>query len=259
MTARLPVVIAVANNKGGVGKTTTAVNLSAALVTPARRVLLIDLDSQACASMWHGVERGRLRPSSASVLLNDLPIEQAIRPTTVPNLDLITGSSELVNADLVLGDVKGREQTLRHLVRQLKSHYDLLVLDCPPNMSLIGINALVAADAVIAPVAPQFLAVEGLVSLLTALETVRTRLGVRNRLLGILISAMDSTAKAAVEIRDVLRTEYRDRMFHTEIPVTRTLADAPAAGKTIFTYAPHSRAADCYRRLAGEVLERLQH
>ena len=258
MTARLPVVIAVANNKGGVGKTTTAVNLSAALATPDRRVLLIDLDSQGCASMWHGIGRSRLRPSSASVLLNDVPIEQAIRPTTVRNLDLITGSSELVNADLVLGDVKGREQTLRDLVRRLKSHYDLLVLDCPPNLSLIGINALVAADAIIAPVAPQFLAVEGLVSLLTALETVRNRLGVRNRLLGILITAMDSTAKAA-EIRDGLRTEYRDHMFRTEIPISRSLADAPAAGQTIFAYAPHSRAADSYRRLAGEVLERLRH
>jgi chromosome partitioning protein len=259
MTARLPVVIAVATNKGGVGKTTTAVNLSAALAAPQRRVLLIDLDSQACASLWHGIDRARLRPSSASVLLNDLPIEQAIRPTTVPNLDLITGSGELVNADLVLGEVKGREQTLRHLVRQLKSHYDLLVLDCPPNLSLVGVNALVAADAVIAPVAPQFLAVEGLVSLLASLETVRLRLGVRNRLLGILISAMDGAAKNAIQIRDGLRTEYRDRMFHTEIPMSRSLADAPGAAQTIFAYAPHSRAADSYRRLAGEVLERLRH
>jgi chromosome partitioning protein len=259
MTARLPVVIAVANNKGGVGKTTTAVNLTAALATADRRVLLIDLDSQACASLWHGIGRARLRPSSASVLLNELPIDQAIRPTTVPNLDLITGSIELANADLVLADVKGREQTLRQLVRQLKSHYDLLVLDCPPNLSLVGVNALVAADAVIVPVVPQFLAVEGLVTLLASLETVRTRLGVRHRLLGILITGMDTTAKGAVEIRDGLRTEYRDRIFHTEIPVSRSLADAPAASQTIFAYAPRSRAADCYRRLAGEVLERLRH
>ena len=259
MTAQSSVVIAIVNNKGGVGKTTTAVNLSAALAGTEGRVLLIDLDSQASASLWCGIERRHLRPSAASVLLNDFPLEQAIRTTSLPQLDLITGSIELSNTDLVLGDVKGRELTLKQLLRRVPNQYKFVVLDCPPNLSLIGINALVAADALIVPVVPQFLAVEGLVSLLASMEKVRTRLGTRNRLLGILLTMVDTSSKATVEVRDQVRAQYRDRVFHTEICVSRSLAEAPRSAQHIFSYAPRSRAADAFRRLTGEVLERLHH
>jgi chromosome partitioning protein len=258
MTAQSPVVIAIVNNKGGVGKTTVAVNLSAALADADRRVLLIDLDSQASASLWCGIHRGHLRPSSASVLLNDFPVAQAVRPTSAQNLDLITGSIELANADLVLSEVKGRELTLKHILKQLEPKYDLIVLDCPPNLSLIGINALMAADALIIPVAPQFLAVEGLNSLLASLDKVRARLSTKSRILGIVLTMVDHTAKSAMEVRDQVRAQYRDRIFHTEIDMSRSLADAPASAQTIFQFAPRSRAADCFRRLAGEVLERAQ-
>jgi chromosome partitioning protein len=258
MTAQTPVVIAIVNNKGGVGKTTVAVNLGAALAAGDRRVLLMDLDSQASASLWCGVQRGHLRPSTASVLLNDFPIAQAVRPTSTPNLDLITGSIELANTDLVLCEVKGRELTLKHTLRPVGSRYDLVILDCPPNLSLIGINALMAADALIIPVAPQFLAVEGLTSLMASLERVRTRLAMKTRILGVLLTMVDQTAKGATEIRDRVRAQYRDEIFHTEINISRSLADAPASARTVLEFAPRSRAADCFRRLAGEVLDRLQ-
>jgi chromosome partitioning protein len=255
MTEKLPVIVAVVNNKGGVGKTTTAVNLGAALAESRRRVLLVDLDSQASASIWCGVRRGRLRPSAASVLLHDFPVEQAVRTTATPNLDILTGSIELASADLALGGVKGRESTLKHALKQLHSRYELMVLDCPPSLSLIGVNALVAADGLVIPVPPQPLALEGLSHLLGSIETVRRRLSTRARILGVLITMAGQDSEP---LMDRLRAEYRDRIFDTAIHVSRSLQEAPGVCKTIFSHAPRSKAAGAFRRLAGEVLERLQ-
>ena len=250
-------VLAVLNNKGGVGKTTASVNLAAALATPKRRVLLIDLDSQASASRWFGVARPQLVPSSADCLLHDYPVTKAVRQTSTRNLDLITGSTELANADLALSDVPGRELTLTHALDGIRSRYDVVVLDCPPSLSLIGVNALLAADAVIVPVTPQFLAIEGLVSLLAAVDQVRTRLGSRVRLLGILLTMVTGT-RAASEAKRTLRGHHPDRVFQTEILESRTLEEAPGRCKTVFECGPRSRAAEAFRRLAGEVLDRLR-
>jgi chromosome partitioning protein len=257
MPERLPVIIAVLNSKGGVGKTTIAVNLAAALTSARRRVLVIDLDSQASLSMWLGVSRRQLRPSSASCLLEKYPIQKAIRHTATANLDLVTGSLELANADVVLCGVRGRELAVRRLLERGLADYEIIVLDCPPGFSLLTINALVAADGLVIPVTPEALAVDALENLLGSIERVRARMRSGVRLLGLVLTQTDPQREQGAEVAARLRAEFRDRCFRTEIRWQAALALAPSHRQTIFEKAPKSAAAGAFRRLADEVLERM--
>ena len=257
MPERLPVIIAVLNSKGGVGKSTIAVNLAAALASARRRVLIVDLDSQASTSLWLGVSRRQLRPSSASCLLEKYPIQKAIRHTPTENLDLLPGSLELANADVALCNVRGRELMVRRLLERAVRDYDVIVIDCPPGFSLLTINALVAADGLVIPVTPEPLTVDALENLLGSIERVRARMRSNVRILGLVLTQGDPQRKQGREVSERLRSEFRDRLFHTEIRWQAALALAPSDRQTIFEKAPKSPAADAFRRLAGEVLQRM--
>jgi chromosome partitioning protein len=256
MAERLPVVIAVINNKGGVGKTTIAVNLAAALAAASYRVLLVDLDSQASASLWCGVARRNLRPSAASCLLERYPIRNAIRPTSTPQLDLVTGSIELASADIALCNVRGREIALRRVLEKVAGDYDVVLLDCPPSLSLLGINALLASDLLLVPVVPDPLSAEGLVGLLSNVERVRSRMAMKMRAIAIVVR-MQRRRMGSQECVERLRAQHRDRVLHTEIGWSAALVDAPGTRQHVFEFAPRSTSADAFRRLAREILQRL--
>jgi chromosome partitioning protein len=251
-------ILAIVNNKGGVGKTTTAVNLAAGLATPRRRVLLVDLDSQGSASLALGVARADLAPSAAEVLLDGLPVRAAIRPTQVAGLDLLTGSMALANADVVLGEVAGREHRLRETLAPVRDAYRFILLDCPPSLSLLPINALVASDAFLVPVTPQYLAVEGLVNLMDAVARLQASMDTHAPLLGLVLTLVDYRARATRELVEMLRAQYGARVFQTEIRGNVRLAEAPSFGQPIFTYAATSVGAEAYRRLVAELLARCQ-
>lgn len=247
-------IVALISKKGGVGKTTSAVSLAAAAGEQGRRVLLIDLDSQASASRSLGVDRGGLAPSLADVLMWDLPIHQAIRATGSPGLDLLTASADLVAADVELGKSGTPEQRLRRALEPVRDEYDLIFLDCPPSMSLLPVNALAAADAFVAPVVPQFLAIEGVESLLKAAARVRIHHNRDLEWLGLLLTMVDYRNNATRDNVARLRTAYGEAVFGVEIRINIRLAEAPEHGRTILQYDPHATGAEAYR-LATEELQ----
>jgi chromosome partitioning protein len=249
-------ITALISRKGGVGKTTTAVNLSAALADQGLRVLLVDLDSQASASLSLGVDRSSLAPSSADVLLNGLPAAQAVRETAIPGLHLITASVDLIRAESELGIFRGKEVRLKGVLTDLARGYDFVFLDCPSSLSLLPANAIVAADAFIVPVVPQFLAVTGLRNLIAAAERIAWDHGTRVRPLGILLTVVDYRIKSTRRTVDELRAEHGNLIFAIEIRINTRLAEAPAAGQTIFQYDRHATGAEAYKLLAGEFLLR---
>jgi chromosome partitioning protein len=244
------------SRKGGVGKTTTAVNLAAALAARGRRTLLVDLDSQASASLSLGVDRGDLAPSSADVMLGGLPASEAVRPTSVENLHLITASADLVHADLELGPYRSREGRLRAALAGVAHSYEFVLLDCPSSLSLVPVNAVVAADNFLVPVAPQFLAIAGVRNLLGAAERLGWDANRRIAPLGLLLTLVDYRSKATRRNVDEIRAEYGPLVFAIEIRVNTRLAEAPALGQTIFQYDSSATGARAYELMADEFLLR---
>jgi chromosome partitioning protein len=259
MTARRQeaITVALVNNKGGVGKTTSAVSLAAGIAALDKKVLLADLDAQGSASLSLGLTRADLQPGTAEAILEGHPIKEAIRPSGVAGLDILPGSMALASADLALSDVKGREAVLKAALKPILTNYDFAVLDCPPSLGLLTVNALTAADFFLVPVTPDYLALEGLVNLLEAVARIKTGIGKAADLLGIILTLADARLNVTEEIGSMIRRHYGKTVFRTVIPGNVRLKEAPSFGKTIFDYDAGSAGAEAYRELTKEVMGRL--
>lgn len=246
-------IIAIANQKGGVGKTTTAVNLAAALAQSGSRVLLVDLDAQGNATMGSGVDKRELSASTCDVLLEEQHADAAI-VTTPEGFDLLPGNTDLTAAEIELMDEEGREQRLKRALDPLRTKYDFIIVDCPPALSLLTLNALTAADSVLVPMQCEYYALEGLTALLTTIDALKAKLNPRLEIEGVLRTMFDVRNNLANAVSAELVSHFGDKVFRTIIPRNVRVAEAPSHGQSIVGYDKGSRGAIAYLGLAGEVL-----
>ena len=249
---------AVVSAKGGVGKTTTAVNLGAALAVRGHTVLVVDLDCQASASLSLGLKRHQLAPSAADVLLRGEAAGAAVRPTKLAGLWVLPASADLASVESDLASLRTKERVLARALEPLRERFEHIVIDCPPGMGLLSRNALVAADAYLVPVVPHYLAVEGLENLVQAVARLDFRAQSRTQFLGVVPTMVDLRLKTVKQYLEAIRATFGQSVFCVEVRTNARLAEAPALGGTIFEHDPDCVGADCHRLLAEEFLLRLQ-
>lgn len=250
-------VIAIANQKGGVGKTTTAVNLAASLAATRRRILLIDMDPQGNATMGCGVDKSQLQRGVCEVLLGEAPIQEALVPLQGPGFTLLPTNQDLTAAEVrLLTMTSGREVKLVNALRPVRESFDVILIDCPPALNMLTVNALVAADSVLIPMQCEYYALEGLSALLSTIEQIRGAVNSSLEIEGILRTMFDPRNNLANEVSAQLIMHFGDKVFRTIIPRNIRLAEAPSFGKPVLMHDKESRGALAYLALAGEMIRR---
>ena len=249
-------IIAIANQKGGVGKTTTTVNLSAALVSIQQRVLMIDLDPQANATMGCGIDKHEVEKGIFDVLVDGMSVEEACQSSPDNGCNVLPANSDLTAAEVELMGMEEREQRLHQALQKVREHYDYILIDCPPSLNILTLNAFVAADSVLVPVQCEYYALEGLSALLDTIDGVREAVNPDIVIEGLLRTMYDGRNKLGVEVSAQLLEHFGDQVFSTVVPRNVRLAEAPSHGVSIMQYDKTSRGALAYFALAGEIVRK---
>ena len=247
-------IIAIANQKGGVGKTTTAINLSACISQMGKRVLLIDIDPQGNASSGLGIDRENVEYSVYDILLEDVEAQTTILKTYIPTLDIIPATSDLVGAQVELVNEMGREYKLKSALEHLKSDYDYIFIDSPPTLGILTVNALTAADSVLIPIQCEFYALEGVTDLINTIELVRKNLNPSLDVQGVLLTMFDSRTNLSADVVKEVVKYFKEKTYKTMIPRNVRLSEAPSHGKAIEDYDSQSIGARSYKEFAKEFL-----
>ncbi len=246
-------VIAIANQKGGVGKTTTAVNLSAALVEKGKKVLLIDLDPQGNATSGLGVEKNQAG-TVYDLLVNDVTLDKCVRKAVWKELDLVPTTVDLAGAEIEMLDIARHEFILKRKLRKAEAEYDYILIDCPPSLNLLTVNALTTANSVLVPIQCEFYAMEGLTQLMYTIQLVQKKLNPSLELEGVVFTMFDARTNLSQQVVDSVKQYLKEKVYETVIPRNVRLAEAPSHGMPIIEYDPRSTGAEAYRRLADEVI-----